>query len=143
MNRIFVLLLFISMSCDNTFDEEQIPLSDFQDININLLLPEYRDLNRDGGFVYINKVANRGIILYRENSSSYIAFERNCTFQPNGACATVKVHSPNLYMVDDCCGSTFNFPSGQPTGGPARYELRRYETTLSGNFLTITDNPLN
>jgi nitrite reductase/ring-hydroxylating ferredoxin subunit len=143
MNRLMILLLITTMACDNTFDGEQIPLSDFPDLSINLSLPEYRDLNIDGSFVYINSIGLRGIILYRENASSYFAFERNCSFQPNDACATVNVSTSKLSMTDPCCGSTFNFPNGDPTGGPARYSLRIYETQLDGNYLTITDTPVN
>ena len=137
----FVLLFFCA--CDDNFQGDQIPIADFQDVVINLSLPEYRDLNRDGTSIYVNSGGLRGLILYRENASSYIVFERTCSFQPNDACANVEVHSSTLYMTDPCCGSTFNFPSGQPTSGPARFNLRIYEAQLAGTVLTITDNIIN
>ncbi len=84
----------------------------------------------------------QGIILYRQNSSTYYAFERNCSYQPAGACVTVDVHSSNLYMVDPCCSSIFSFPEGNPNGGPAWRPLRKYATYLNGSTLTITDEIL-
>jgi hypothetical protein len=77
--------------------------------------------------------------VYRKNSSTYYAFERNCPFLPYDACATIDVHVSTLYMQDVCCGSTFNF-EGQPTGGPANAPMRRYFTSLNGTTLTITDD---
>lgn len=146
MNRLSFVLCFFLLSlsaCDDNFQQDQIPISDFQDIVINLSLPEYRDLNRDGTSIYLNRGGLRGLILYRENTSSYVAFERTCSYQPNDACANVEIHSSTLYMTDPCCGSIFQFPTGQPTSGPARFNLRIYETTLDGNVLTITDNIAN
>ncbi len=146
MNR-FICFLIVSTSftlvnCEQTVDDIPIPFVDFQDIVINLSLPEYQALDIDKGSVLLNDGV-RGIILYRESSTSYIAFERNCSFEPNSACATVKVHQSTFFMTDDCCGSNFSFQDGLPTSGPARSPLRIYETRLSGNTLTITDQSAN
>ncbi|HPM30087.1 MAG TPA: hypothetical protein PLJ60_07100, partial [Chryseolinea sp.] len=81
----------------------------------------------------------RGIILYRKDVATYIAYERNSSFHPNEACATVDVHNSNLYMIDICSNSTFDFSTGIPTSGPAITPLRRYVTNLNGFELTITD----
>ena len=81
----------------------------------------------------------RGIIVYRTNSTSYNAFERNCSYHPNDACATVNVHNSGLYMTDPCCASTFDFLDGNPSGGIAWRPLRRYRTQLNGLTLSITD----
>ncbi|MEQ8245366.1 hypothetical protein [Fulvivirga sp.] len=139
---IWITLLFVC-SCDDNLGQDQIPIADFQDVVINLTLPEYRDLNRDGMSIYLNRGGLRGLILYRENASSYIAFERTCSYLPNEACANVEISTSLLSMRDPCCGSTFSFPTGQPTSGPARFNLRIYETQLDGNVLTITDNIAN
>ena len=140
LNALIICLLLI-MSCNEEYQGDQIPIADFPNIVINLNLPEYRDLNLDKSSIYVDG-GLRGLILYRENQGNYIAFETTCSFQPNDACANVKVHSSTLYMTDTCCGSIFNFPDGQPTGGPARLPLRKYETFLVDNVLTITDTPI-
>ncbi|MFZ6012485.1 MAG: hypothetical protein ACOYXT_19235, partial [Bacteroidota bacterium] len=99
----------------------------------------------DGGHKLITSSEGgvQGIIVYRINASSYVAYERNCSYHPNDACVTVEVHPSNLYMYDPCCSSSFDFSTGQPTGGPAWRPLRQYETSLSGSNLTITDEIIN
>ncbi len=147
MNRligvVLIAMLFTFSNCDNEVGVSQIPIADFPDFNINLNLPEFLPLNRDGGSMVINEIGLRGVILYRENQSSYIAYEITCPYEPSSACANVEVHSSTLFMVDPCCNSTFSFPDGLPTGGPARFPLRIYETIQSGSQLIITSNVIN
>jgi hypothetical protein len=106
---------------------------------MNLSLPQYASLSTVGGFTYVSGGV-RGLIIYRKDSNIYLAFERNCSFQPTDACATVE--ALQLYMQDACCGSTFNY-SGTPTGGLAWRPLQQYATSLSGTILTITDTIVN
>jgi hypothetical protein len=140
---LFFLLavVFLIISCTPELSDDPVPIVPFSPINVNLNLPEYQALNTTG-FVYINGGV-RGIILHRLTSSSYVAYERNCTYQPNEACATVEMHSSNLYLFDPCCNSTFELSTGNPSGGPAWRPLRQYETILSGTELTITDEIIN
>jgi len=129
------------LGCSNEFVDGEIPPATFDDIFINLDLPQYTDLTIDGGHILLNQGV-RGIILYRVNASQYNAFERNCSYEPNAACATVEVHSSGLFLDDPCCGSSFSLQDGTPTGGPARVSLRRYRIERSGRNLTITDEPI-
>lgn len=130
-----LLLSFLSF-CKPDLVDNPIPFVPFDDIVINLTLPAYSALSSDGGFVYVNSGGVKGIILYRQSISNYLAFERNCSFQPNDACATVDAELTR--MKDSCCGSTFEY-TGQPSGGPAWRPLQQYQTILSGSTLTITD----
>lgn len=106
-------------------------------IQINLLNPDFQPLSIDGGYVYITGGA-RGILVYRESSTNYLAFERNCTFEPSADCARIIMDSSNLFMADTCCGSQFDF-NGNITGGPAPFNLLQYSTLLNSNYLTITN----
>lgn len=123
--------------------DDPIPLIAFPDHVINLLAPENQALAVNGGYKEINSIGVRGVILYRQSATTFLAFERNCSFRPNEACATVNVHVSSLYMIDPCCNSTFSFDSGSPTGGMASRPLRQYVTELVGLQLTITDEILN
>lgn len=144
--KIFAALLFF-ISCDSgsPFQDVPIPPATFSDIVIDLGFPEYLALGQDGGNVQVtaNNAGVRGIILHRTNASTFIAFEKNCSFQPNDVCATVEVHASSLFMIDPCCGSTFAFTDGSPTGGPASLPLRIYRTQKSGSIITITDEVVN
>ncbi|MBL7859170.1 MAG: hypothetical protein JNM57_15865 [Cyclobacteriaceae bacterium] len=136
-----LMMAFILTGCEPDQSDDPIPYVPFSDITLNLNLPENIGLISDGGHKLISSSLGgvQGIILYRKNSSAYYAFERNCSYQPAGACVTVEVHSSNLYMIDPCCSSIFSFPEGNPNGGPAWRPLRKYATYLNGSTLTITD----
>jgi Rieske Fe-S protein len=131
---VVTLLLY---SCGPDFVDDPIPIVQFPDFTITI--SNHPSLLIDGGFIYRSEGV-RGLIIYRKNASTFLAFERNCTFNPNDVCSTVEVHSSNLYIFDPCCGSTFNF-DGNPTGSPASRQLRQYQTSLSIgiNALTVTD----
>jgi nitrite reductase/ring-hydroxylating ferredoxin subunit len=135
----FWLILFVLLGCTPDLSDDPIPIIPFVDVVINLSLPEYLSLQTNGGSKELSAGGVRGIIVYRINASSYIAYERNCSYRPNEACATVNVHSSGLFMIDPCCNSSFSFTDGTPTGGPAWRPLQRYRTQLSGTTLTISD----
>lgn len=124
--------------CEPDMRDSDIPPAAFNDLYINLNLPKYAAIRTDGGAVYEDGGV-RGIIIYRMSSSQYFAYERNCSFEPNGACATVEIHASHLYMEDVCCGSTFSFTTGQPLGGSAWRPLRKYQTIVNNSELIITD----
>jgi nitrite reductase/ring-hydroxylating ferredoxin subunit len=136
------LVLLVLVSCNRDLSDDPIPFQAFADIVIALNQPAYASLSTDGGYK-AESGGVRGIIIYRVNSTTYYAYERNCSFQPSGACATVDVHSSGLFMIDTCCNSSFGFTDGNPTGGPAWRPLLRYRTQLSGQTLTITDDVIN
>ncbi len=142
---LFSLLgMLIGCGSDNPVDDP-IPFLPFDDVVINYTLPAYSALQIDGGHVTIPysktvPAGIKGIIVYRENSTTFRAFEQNCSFQPNDACASVQAYG--LYMQDACCGSIFNY-EGDPTGGLAFRPLGQYEVRVNGSTLTITDNVIN
>ena len=127
------------MGCQPDLTDEAIPWQPFDVVNLNLNLPEYINLKMEGSYIYLDDPGVRGIIVYHQTGSNYFAYERNCSFQPNSACATVEVHASTLFMFCPCCSSNFDFDTGYPTGGAAWRPLRRYETSLNGSTLTITD----
>lgn len=114
----------------------------FPEIIINLTYPQYQSLKIDGGYKYIDG-GMRGIILYRANENTYIAFERACPYHPYDEGATVDVDMSALFMIDQNCKSNFSFPDGNPTAGPARRAMWIYRTTMEGTKLTISDEIVN
>ena len=122
-------------------EDADIPYIRFDDIYVNLGLPEYFGLQSTGSYAYIDGGV-KGIILYRKSATTFYAFERNCTFTPNEACATVEVDGTGLQIHDPCCGSVFTF-EGAPAGGPASRELRRYSAVFDNGTVIITDEVLN
>jgi hypothetical protein len=138
---LLLIFMIILDSCSSDLSDDAIPYRPFPAIYLNLNLPDNNSLRTDGGYKVIASKDGgiQGIIVYRVDASTYMAYERNCSYHPNEACVTVEVHSSGLYMHDPCCTSTFGFSNGLPTGGPAWRPLRKYEAILSGSSLTITD----
>lgn len=136
-----VLLTFVA--CEPQLIDDPIPLVAFNDVVISLGLPEYIKLRVDGGWYEIPRAGIRGIIVYRVNSTTFRAYEKNCSFHPNEAGATVNVDVSNLFLRDASCGSQFNFENGQPSGGPAWRPLRQYAVEFQTNTVTITDDVIN
>lgn len=128
--------MFLLVSCS-----DDAPIPDIPNVPVNEQIPvnslQFPELRQDGGFVYLN-AGYKGILLIRQNSSTYLAFERACPYHATDPCAIVEVDDSNLFITDDCCGSQFNF-SGQVTSGPAAYGLKQYATALSGSILYITN----
>ena len=125
-------------SCDSSSNiaEPQIPLVAFN-TPINLTNQEYVALRADNGAAYVVGGV-RGLIVVRQNASTYAAFERNCPYRANDTCARVRIDASRLFLKDPCCASQFDL-LGRPQAGPATRSLRQYTTSLSGSILTITN----
>jgi nitrite reductase/ring-hydroxylating ferredoxin subunit len=136
------MLIILISGCNNGPVDDPIPYVGFADITININLPAYQAL-RNNGYMYITDGGVKGIILYREDLNTYRAYERNCSYKPLEACTTVDIDASGLFLKDPCCSSTFDFRTGQPTGGPAWRPLNRYSTSVSGSVITITDALVN
>jgi hypothetical protein len=139
LSRHAVSLLLVGLfACSPDLSDDPIPYQPFPDIILNLNLPDNIALKSKG----ISKAIDggvRGIIVYCKDVGVYVAFERNCSYHPNDACATVNIDNSLLFMTDPCCGSTFDFSTGNPMGGIAWRPLIKYKTTYTGADLIITD----
>jgi hypothetical protein len=135
--------LLVISSCEPQMTDDPIPWLAFPEIVLNLNLPENAALRVDQGIKEVYDGGVRGIIVYRVNMSTFRAYEKNCSFQPNEAGATVNVHSSRLFLTDHSCGSSFSLEEGIPTGGPAWRPLRQYRTIYANLTLTITDETVN
>jgi nitrite reductase/ring-hydroxylating ferredoxin subunit len=123
------------MSCKKE-NKNGIPLVAV-DLTLYINNPSYSDLHVSGGWAYITGGV-KGIILFRSSVDEFIAYERNCTYQPYNNCSIVDVDSTNIFIVDiDCCNSKFSIIDGVPVNGPASQLLKQYSTSYDGNVLRI------
>ncbi len=106
----------------------------FPPVTINLSYPQYQSLKLDGGYQYINDAGMQGVVLYRLNETTYIAFERKCSIDDD---APVSVDGSSLFMKG--CNATYSFSDGYPTSGQTTRPLLKYRTSLTGQTLVITD----
>jgi len=131
-----VFLLFTS-SCGR---EQQIPVP-YVPVNYTIYLnnPSNDHLLVPGGYLIIPDRGNLGIILYRRSfgdSKDFVAFDLTCTHEPNDTCK-VFVDDSDFYLECPCCGSKFSIFDGFPAQGPARWQLKEYETSFNGNTVRI------
>jgi Rieske Fe-S protein len=136
-NRLLWLSLGLLAACGKDTPPPAIPYVVVNE-QINLTNIQYNPLRQDNGYVYLNNVGLRGIIVIRRGPNRYVALERTCTYQPTDPCAQVEVDASGLFLIDPCCQSQFDL-SGQVLARPATYPLRQYATATSGNFLYITN----
>jgi nitrite reductase/ring-hydroxylating ferredoxin subunit len=139
--RKFFCLIVLAACTPNDYDDP-VPYAPFPDIILNLNLPDRIALRTPGATATVGGGV-RGIIIYCKQANEYMAYERNCTFHPNDACATVNIDASKLFLVDPCCGSQFDLATGSPSGGVAIRPLVQYRTTFDGTILTITDEVIN
>jgi nitrite reductase/ring-hydroxylating ferredoxin subunit len=126
------------LGCSPDLSDDPIPYQPFPDIILNLNLPDNIALKTKGASKEISG-GIRGIIVYCQEPGIYRAYERNCSYHPNDACATVNIDNSKLFMIDPCCGSSFEFATGNPMGGIAWRPLQKYHTSFNGADLIITD----
>ena len=138
------LLAGLTAACNSKTD----PLVTIPNVPVNVQLDLRDQQNKallfDNGVVAIpagsanGQGGVKGIYVVRQNATSYLAFERNCPYQPLSACATVTLDKSRLFFRDSCCASQFDL-RGLVTGGPSPRPLRSYSTSLSGSLLTINN----
>ncbi len=137
-------VLLVAAACGAKNDDQ--PLIPYAPVNLSLNLTnqEYVNLRFDNGAVSLpvqgpaGTAGVKGVIVVRQSQGVYLAFERNCPYQPYNACALVSLDRSRLFMRDTCCNSQFDL-RGQITGGPTPRPLKQYSVSTQGNLLNITN----
>ena len=125
-------------------DQPLIPYAPVN-LSINITNQQYAELRKENGAVTLpvkgpaGDGGVKGVIVVHQTGAIYLAFERNCPYQPYNACALVSLdRNSRLFMKDSCCNSQFDL-RGQITGGPTPRPLKQYSTSLQGTLLNITN----
>ena len=132
MKKIFFLIILLHLGCENeVYDFPQV------DVNLNLYInnPEFFNIGAPGGWIYLNGGV-AGILLYRKNLDEFIAYDRASTYNPVADCG-ITVDLDNTILQDPCSDSQFLITDGSVIQGPASQALKRYNTNLYGNNLSI------
>jgi len=98
------------------------------DLYINTSLPAYVNLIAIGGWTYVSG-GSKGIIIYRQTSDIFMAYDRHCTYDVNANCGAATVDSTNVVINCDCDGSRYQIYDGTVIEGPATYGLQQYQTS--------------
>ena len=132
MKKIILLIVLLHLGCENeVYDFPQV------DVNLNLYInnPEFFNIEAPGGWIYLNGGV-AGILLYRKNLDEFIAYDRANTYNPVVDCG-ITADLDNIILEDPCSDSQFLITDGSVIQGPASQALKRYNTNLYGNNLSI------
>ncbi|HAW18912.1 MAG TPA: hypothetical protein DCX14_01915 [Flavobacteriales bacterium] len=130
-----IIICTLSLSeCRNNSNEHTIP--DVRvNIDIDVNLPQYNNLNFIGGWVYL-KGGYNGIIVHRSTVDVLAAYERQAPYLVEEGCR-IDVDSNGVTCRDHCSGSEWLLFDGQLVKGPAPYPLKQYRSSFDGVRLSI------
>ena len=130
--RIFLMLvLLISVSCKKNRNHP-VPSIPF-DIEINISLPSYSELQGVGGWTTVNG-GSKGIIIYRKSYDEFVGFDLHSPAN-NGTCEQPLVPDANnfLQLNDLCSQASFSLYDGSPMSG-SDLGLRQYQVSWNGSY---------
>lgn len=121
-------------SCSDSNPTEADNNQDPASLVIDLSLPENQSLTNIGGTIALNAnpVDGQGLLLIRVSDTEVRALSRRCTHQG----CTIGAFQGGISECP-CHGSRYN-TSGNVVQGPAESSLRRYDTVLENNIVTIS-----
>ena len=131
--RILALFCLLFFSCQK---EEDYIQNVMVNIDLNLTLTEFSDLQTVGNYIFITGGV-KGIIVYRQGFDSYKTYDRNCSFEPSLSCARIDSVNSSI-AICKCCNSMFLLEqNGDNIDGPALLPLKKYDNSLLGDVLHI------
>lgn len=137
MNKWYCLLLVLMSAGCGKGDNSYVP-----SVSVNfqapLADPKLTKLNSVGGSVVISGYGVAGLIIYRAGASSYVAFDRCSSYQPEKRCA-VTIDDTGLTATDPCSGAKFLLSDGSPVKAPATRSLKPYSVYVN-NFNIFVSN---
>ena len=133
---LYILSIFLIFSTCNTQDDYIQEV--YVNINIDLNLPEYSDLQVSGNSIFIEG-GIEGIIIYHGVGNDYKVYDRNCSYEPSLSCSQIDSVDAGIAYCG-CCSSAFLLSSDASVlNSPALLPLKEYYWTLSGNILRISN----
>jgi len=133
------LLIFLLEACkDDTLipDNNNLLPNVGVNLQLNLNLPEYKNLTFPGNSFITTQQGINGIVIYNIDNSQYTAFEIT---DPNHAIQSCSKLSVNGITATCSCedANAYNIVTGQKLNGEQGFALRRYRISRNGNILSI------
>ena len=127
-------VLLTQAKCDNNVQNiPYVPVN----LDINLNLPAYNDLNFVSNHIYVNG-GSKGLIIYRYTQDIFVVLDRHSTSDIELGC-TVSVDDDGLLISDhsDCSESKWLIIDGTVNQGTAILPLHRYGVNWNPPVLSI------
>ena len=133
---LYILSIFLIFSTCNTQDDYIQEV--YVNINLDLNLPEYSDLQVSGNSFFIEGGVE-GIIIYHGIGSDYKVYDRNCSYEPSLSCSQIDSVDAGIAYCG-CCTSAFLLSNDASVlNSPALLPLKKYYWTLSGSQMHISN----
>ena len=135
LSRLLCITTLVSlpmMGCQDT--PGVIPYVDVQ-VDLNLNLPAYNNLNFPGNWLYISG-GSRGLIVYRYTLDEFVVLDRHATFDVDAGCQ-YSLSQDGYTIEDPCSESEWYIFDGSIIQGPTTAPLERYTTTWIPPVLSI------
>ena len=124
----YILNIFFIFSTCNTKDD--YIQEEYININIDLNLPEYSDLQVSGNSIFIEGGV-KGIIIYHGVGNDYKVYDRNCTYEPSLSCSKIDSVDAGIAYCG-CCPSAFSLSNNaNALNSPALLALKAYGWSLN------------
>ncbi len=130
-----LLAVFLLSLSDCKKDNSSIPNVSV-DLYLYLTQPSNFSLNAVGGWVYVSGGV-KGIIVFKKSPTEFVAYERDCPYDPNVSAAKVEVDSSGVTGVDYNCGSKFGLFDNSIQSGPTARGMKTYYTEYNSSNQTI------
>ena len=130
----FMVMSFLSCAKDSGDYVPSVP------VNFQAGLSDTRitKLNSPGNAVIVQGYGVKGLLIYRDFSGNYLAYDACSSYLPQNKCA-VTIDNTGFTVTDPCSGSKFSLSDGSPVKAPATKSLRVYSATVV-NFQLIVTN---
>lgn len=108
-------------------------------VSININTSAYNGLTKIGGEAYVAG-GYRGIILYRKDANTIMAYDRTCTYNLSDANGIVQAQTNGTAICLEC-SSEYSLFNGAVNNGPTTIGIKLYTTTFNSatGALTISN----
>ena len=133
---LYILSALFFLSTCNTKDDYIQEV--YVNINIDLNLPEFSDLQVSGNSIFIEGGVE-GIIIYHGVGNDYKVYDRNCSYEPSLSCSQIDSVDAGIAYCG-CCTSAFLLSNNASVlNSPALLPLKKYYWTLTGSQMHISN----
>ena len=139
MKHVLILIVILICSCSKNEINRNPYLQNISfEKTINLNLPQYDDLNYNGGAVHLNSGGIKGLILFNF-SNQIFAWEASCPNQYPSSCSTMKIDG--VQTVCNCDDYKYSLATGQllSSSETNSYPMKLYFSEKNGNSVRISN----
>ncbi|MDT0641210.1 hypothetical protein RM553_00060 [Zunongwangia sp. F363] len=139
---ILILTTFFLFQACSPEDDNYGKNPNLVDLNIqlqlNLDLPEYNNLQFPGNSYTTYNNGIKGIVVYNVNNSQYIALELSDPNHPPAECSAMIVEGITAKcQCED--GNEYNIVTGEQTAGEGQYAMKPYRVERRGNMIIVSN----